>query len=232
MTEGGLDPQVIVLPKIEGQYQIQGIGVEEGTYNIGWIQGVTSPVLMTSFTGTTIVGQFYEFTSNSTPPQETGGQIVLEVEQFSYKTGPNNGTWQNQAILDGYVGSGYLSALPDIDQIFTTPYTTSNPELHYAINFSTTGTYYIWLRGYAPNAAGDSIYLNLDNQSVTTLTGFIPRVWSWAGKPDNAQGIPVTVEVMTPGLHILHIWQREDGLRLDQILLTTNGSYNPNDGGP
>ncbi len=47
------------------------------------------------------------------------------------------------------------------------------------------------------------------------LTGFAPQTWSWANS--NPQNTSVTIEATEPGLHTLHLWQREDGLRLDRI---------------
>jgi hypothetical protein len=163
--------------------------------------------------------------------QEHSGQAVIEAEHFAEKIDRSERTWLTTTILSGYVGPGYLSALPDIDQQFTTAYTTTSPELHYTINFTTTGVYTVWLRGYVSNAAGDSLYVALDNQPVaTTLTGFVPGQWSWANS--DAQGSMVTIEVAEPGVHTLHLWQREDGLRLDRIVLTTNNSYTPDGNGP
>jgi hypothetical protein len=90
--------------------------------------------------------------------------------------------------------------------------------------------YTVWLRRYAPNGAGDSIYVGLDEHPAVTLTGFVPRRWSWAGL--NAQGGAVTIEIDQPGLHTLHVWQREDGLRLDRILMSTESDYIPLGDGP
>ena len=132
-------------------------------------------------------------------------------------------------MLPGYGGPGYVSAWPDTGQQFTAAYTTS-PELRYTINFTTTGVYTVWLRGYGPNAAGDSLYLALDSQPVLTATGFVPGTWSWANRTTSS-GF-VTITVTEPGLHTLYLWKREDGLRLDRIVLTTNNGYNPTGDGP
>ncbi len=64
------------------------------------------------------------------------------------------------------------------------------------------------------------------------LTGFVPQVWSWSAKHGDTQEGLITIEVTQPGLHVLHVWQREDGLRLDKILLTTDSSYIPVGSGP
>ena len=157
------------------------------------------------------------------------GVAVIEAEHAFDNVDRSNRNWLTQSELAGYVGSGYMSALPDTDLQFTTGYTAS-PQLQYDINFTTTGVYTVWLRGYAPNAAGDSLYVGLDDQPATTLTGFASGQWSWAN--GDGQGNTATIEVTEQGLHILHLWMREDGLRLDRILLTTDSGYNPVGAGP
>jgi hypothetical protein len=171
-----------------------------------------------------------ELTATLPAFQENNGQVVLEAEHFAAVLERDNHTWLTQTVLNGYIGSGYVTAWPDTDQQFTTTYTMTSSKLSYSINFTTTGVYTVWLRAYAPNAAGDSVYVGLGEQPGTLLTGFAPRIWSWAN--DSGQGSPVTINVIQPGLHQLHIWQREDGLRLDRILLTTNNDYNPVGSGP
>jgi hypothetical protein len=106
----------------------------------------------------------------------------------------------------------------------------TSPELRYTINFTTTGVYTIWLRGYAPNAAGDSLYVAIDDQSAVILTGFTPRAWGWANRSVQSQAATLTIS--EPGLHTLKLWQREDGLRVDRIVLTTDNAYNPSGSGP
>lgn len=155
--------------------------------------------------------------------QEVDGQVVIEVEQIAQYAGWVNRGWYTQTALAGYSGEGYLSALPDIDRLFTMVYTNSSLELQYGINFTTTGLYYVWLRGYVPNAAGDSVYVGVDNQVAGSLSGFAPRRWDWV----NNSAQPVTINIIEPGMHTFHLWQREDGLRLDQIVLTTDNTYSP-----
>jgi hypothetical protein len=165
------------------------------------------------------------------PFQEVGGQVVMDTTHFMQQFAPSGIPWTVQNSISGYTDDGYLSALPDVGLLFTPVITTTTTELQYSINFTTTGVYTVWLRGYAPDAAGDSLYVGLDDQPITMLTGFVPRQWSWANNSTMVD-TPVSFEVTQPGLHILHLWQREDGLRLDRILLTINGEYTPSGGGP
>ena len=62
--------------------------------------------------------------------------------------------------------------------------------------------------------------------------GFAPQAWQWANSDLQLPGSPVTINVTEAGLHTLHLWIREDGLRLDRILLTTDSGYNPIGNGP
>jgi hypothetical protein len=71
--------------------------------------------------------------------------------------------------------------------------------------------------------------VGLDNQVAQTLTGFAPRIWDWA---NNNQAGLVSFQVVEPGVHTLRLWQREDGLRLDRIVLTTDNNYYPLGDGP
>ena len=94
---------------------------------------------------------------NTVAFQETEGQVVMEAEHFAENVGRSDRAWLTQTVLADYVGGSYISAVPDTDLQFTTTYTATSPDLSYTINFTTTGTYYVWLRGYAPNGAGDSV---------------------------------------------------------------------------
>jgi hypothetical protein len=162
--------------------------------------------------------------------QETGGQVVVEAEHFTFQLRHSGRIWETQTRLAGYVGPGYVDSLPDTDAQFTASLSITSPELHYTINFATAGTYYVWLRGYSPNGAGDSVYVGLDNELTTTiLTGFVPREWIWANT--TPYGLAM-IEIIKPGLHTLHLWQREDGLRIDRIVLTTDINYHPIGNGP
>jgi hypothetical protein len=199
---------------------------------------VDVPLAPTQLDNTVIIRAFngygidetIELTTSVRVFQEVGGQVVMEGENFDGQTERGTHTWLVQDSLTGYVGAGYAAALPDTDLLLGADYATTSSELSYTINFTTPGTYTVWLRGYAPNGAGDSLYIALDNEPAAIVTDFAPRIWAWGNK-DNA-GLPVTIEVSEAGVHTLHLWQREDGFRLDRIMLTTDNGYNPTGDGP
>lgn len=192
----------------------------------------TNQIIGGVLSGTTTFGQNQGFAFEPSYFQEAGGQVTLEAEHFIWSPERSQRNWITQTTLSGYTGTAYLSALPDTELQFTSNYTEASPELQYAINFTTTGTYTILVRGYAPNAAGDSLYVSVDDRPPVVLTGFDPGIWSWATQVNTSPSDPAMLTITEPGLHTFRVWQREDGLRLDRIVLTTNAGYNPVGNGP
>jgi RHS repeat-associated protein len=129
----------------------------------------------------------------------------------------------------GYTGTAYLQVLPDTDRLYPTGTITASPALHYPIYFTNPGTYTVWLRGYPTNAAGDSAYISMEGQ-VVGITGFEPRAWTWTD--GTTSGATAQLAVEATGLYTLSLWMREDGLRIDRLLLTTDTTYLPSGFGP
>ena len=159
---------------------------------------------------------------------EADGQVVMEAEHFA--DGPASAThdWEIDTSLPGYTGTAYIRALPDIDLLVSTS-TLTDPSATYPIQFTNPGTYTVWSRANAPNAAGDSLYVDLNGQLVT-VTGSGPGEWDWANlKLDST---PATMTITATGLYTLTAFMREDGLRLDRMLLTTDTTFVPTGEGP
>lgn len=175
--------------------------------------------------------------ASSPPPTnpfaEAGGQVVIEAENHHANTGRSGGSWVARTNPAGYVGSSAMVAEPNSGQMIDTAYTTTSPELQYQVRFATAGTYYVWLRGHADSTADNSVHVGIDGQAVQSadrisLGSF--GAWGWfAGTTD---GPVATIVVSSAGVHTINVWMREDGLRLDRLLLTTNSGYVPNGAGP
>jgi hypothetical protein len=99
----------------------------------------------------------------------------------------------------------------------------------YRVNFTTAGTYTLWLRGYPTNAAGDSAYVGVGSE-VVAVSGFAPGQWRWANV--TLRSSPATLPISITGLYTVSLWMREDGLRIDRFLLTTDTNYIPTGFGP
>lgn len=162
---------------------------------------------------------------------ESSGQVVMEAENGVTDVGSSH-TWQPQTTQAGYGGEGYLRALPDVGALFATEELTGSAHIAFPLQISTPATYTVWVRGMASDAGGDSLYVGLDasTDSAQALTGFAPGEWSWAST--TLSSTQATVDLTTSDTYTLDLWLREDGLRVDRVLLITDTNYIPSGMGP
>ena len=160
---------------------------------------------------------------------ESGGLLVMEVENGSAEAGPSH-TWQEQSTQPDAGADQYLRAMPDVGQLYDVAQLSHSPEVTFQAQIGTPGSYTVWARGMAPNAAGDSLHIGLNGSAnPSPLTGFLPHEWSWSKLEMN--GSDATLE-LNSGTQTLNVWLREDGLRLDRLLLATDETYIPAGIGP
>ncbi len=174
--------------------------------------------------GNTATSNSAVFTTASPAFKETGGQVVIEAEHFDGNVTRGGKTWTLQTTQAGYAGSGFMTALPNNNGMMDTGYVTTSPELVYNINFATTGTYYVWLRGRGPTGSDDSVHAGLNKAGPSTadrITGFT-TAWAWSRA--TSDGPVATLVVSKTGLQSFHLWMREDGFQVDRIILRTNNS--------
>ncbi len=132
----------------------------------------------------------------------------------------------------GYSGTGALRALPNDgpDPLVA----GAGPRLEFQVQFTRTGTHYIWIRALTDADFSDSLYVGLDgatggalNISGLTLDG---RTWTWTNK--TMAGSLVAFNVTSLGVHTVNVWMRESGIVLDKLVVTTSASYVPTGTGP
>ncbi|KKS80014.1 MAG: peptidase M1 membrane alanine aminopeptidase [Candidatus Beckwithbacteria bacterium GW2011_GWA2_43_10] len=149
---------------------------------------------------------------------ETGGTVVFEGEHFDSNITRDGHTWTSGSDA-GAVGGTYINT-PNNGLKYTPP---DSAETQYLITLSTTGTYYVWLRGYAPNGTGNAIGVGLDGAPTTNPINFANyNSWIW-GNTDST-GSPVEITVSSAGTHTFSVWERKDGTRLDRVVLTTSST--------
>ena len=165
--------------------------------------------------------------------QEADGLVVIEAEHYSSRVdGSGRATgwaWTDQAG-NGSTGDGYQEAAPQLDLTIDDNVETVSPGLSYQVHFDQTGTYYLWLRAWALDNRADSVHYGLDGMPVSrdySDAAVLPigTGFAWWSVKDGA-GRP-TIRVCSRGRHGVNLWMREDGARVDRILLTTNPGYTP-----
>jgi len=194
----------------------------------------------------TVNSQVVTALTTSPPPhlsfqQDGTGTTVIEAEHYyEAAQAPDGHFWVPLADRAGYSGSGYMSVLPDSGvNLGNAGYLTNGARLDFLIQFATTGTNYIWLRGGDPrgDGAGDSVHAGLDGVSPTSATRIdgtpsfnIATGWNWVG---NIQGdTRAYVVVTSAGIHTFSLWMREDGFSVDKLILTTDSAFTPTATGP
>jgi fibronectin type 3 domain-containing protein len=166
--------------------------------------------------------------------QDSGADGILSVETENYSTNVSQGnhSWAVDAT-PGYSGAGAMASMPNSGTNINTGYTTTSPRLDFQINFTKTGTHYVWIRGRTgPNGVDDdSGHAGIDGVANTT-SDRMTFSSSWAWRNTTMDGPVATFYVTSPGVHTVNIWMREDGLIVDKLLLTSNASYVPSGTGP
>jgi hypothetical protein len=166
-------------------------------------------------------------------PGSTSGAGVYFDVQAETMSGVVAGTgiaaskiWNSVKNYAGYKGASAMQA--QTNSGVSTGNSTNGPRMDYVLNFPTPGTYYVYVYGMADtlNAPGsDSIHVGLNGNAVTLnslgLTGFTSTGFSWR----NFYGsLPTSVSVPSAGKHTLNLWMREDGVIVDEIVVSTVGT--------
>jgi hypothetical protein len=184
--------------------------------------------------------------------EDASGFAVVEAEDYDSQTPPPDPDqtipylWRFTdanpvgAMID-FSGDGYLHLTPNAGRAYDDS-PTFVPRLDYQVVFAQGGPHYIWARGFAGDSGADSFNAGIDGASPPTGSALqrIDRIftsdWGWVGQSHGImqayEGLRAVVEVPSPGLHTLNIWMREDGFKLDKLLLTTNEVFIPYDLGP
>ena len=184
-------------------------------------------------------GVLYHF--NFHPPalkgrfKQTSNTICLDVldHDASVPLGPDGA--QHEWVVesdDDAIGGRCLRALPETNTTKNGNYATydplkDTPKLDYRLNITQTGNYYVWMRSKG-NGGNNAIHVGIDGASNATsdkmnATSKGDFTWTKATKDATDARLNIT----STGKHTLNVWMCEDGTKLDRVLLTLDGSYDP-----
>jgi hypothetical protein len=137
--------------------------------------------------------------------QMSGGSVSMEAENFDAKfAGTPADTWNNNA--------GVMECTPDDTSAWTTNIPATAPRMEYKVNFTTTGTFYFHVKATGAHAGNNSVHGGLDGAVVDDqIDTNDTNTLTWAN------GTAFTVN--TTGLHTVVVYAREDGVRVDQIIV-------------
>jgi len=168
--------------------------------------------------------------------RESQWMVVMEAEHASARSsgsGAAAGHAWEMLGGDGSLGEGYVQALPDEGLSVSDPQIeSSSPHLTFQVEFAGWGTYYLWLKGWAPDADGAAVHYGLNGSSTSTSSADAALVatgdgFEWLSERANTARPSVTVPA--PGVHTVDLWMGQDGARIDRVLLTFYPTYIPGD---
>ena len=141
--------------------------------------------------------------------------IVIEAEDYSSSTAPKPPfAWTLETDVQGYSAAGFMHLGPSDGNACTTPsaFDTCAASLVYDVTIPADATFYFHARTFATSSSNDSLWYGVDGTVVMPDVGCAQdATWHWRSGGSH---------VLPAGAHTITIWQRESGVRLDQIALT------------
>lgn len=93
------------------------------------------------------------------------------------------------------------------------------------VNIPDTGAYIFWLRTCWEGECSNTVLVQIDDRPPFLVGADATyHTWHWVKFPVSKMTSP---PVMTQGVHTVTILHREDGVRVDQLLLTTSTRFVP-----
>jgi hypothetical protein len=162
---------------------------------------------------------------------QAGGSVVVEAEHYLSKTdgtGPAAGAAWGDLTGDGSLGEGYVQALPNNGLELDAPdIESASPRLSYLVYFEEAGLHYLFLKGWGESGNDDSVHFGIDGLALSSSFDDSAAVgrqgyFEWTSHLSGG-GRPV-INVPSVGLHTINLWMREDGARIDRIMVSTSGA--------
>ncbi len=172
-----------------------------------------------------------------TEPAGNNGYMFIEAEDHFLNTPNTSGGVTRAWVPDytpGFSGLSALRASPNTGaNLGSTIADSQGPRLDFPINFTQTGSHYVWVRAYSPTSSDDRVWVGISTAPATTdptqsLTTATNNPWEW----ERTGAINVTAT----GVRTVSLYMREDGLKVDAIVITrlnstTDPTENSNNGG-
>ncbi len=164
------------------------------------------------------------------------GIVSMEAENFDENVPNPPHTWIFITDPEGFSGTGAMQSTPTDPGGGAgndTGYVENSPRLDFEVNFTKTGTHYIWIRGYGQDGNSDSCHAGINGEDVPTAYRFwsFTTSYTWLNVTDSDPPRR-TIDVPSAGVHTINVWMREDACIVDKIVLTTNPDYTPMGEGP
>ncbi|MEM9101481.1 MAG: PilC/PilY family type IV pilus protein [Pseudomonadota bacterium] len=170
--------------------------------------------------------------TSSTTEIPVTGNIIIEAENGTPENSLDFNTITSGSLADSASQNSWIDAQQ-------TSYDFPLNDGGYVYNFNATGRVYIWFRFYMPSGSDDSVHVNLQNYTSTSIFPDDGNQWAtpngeywyrWRdghSQSSNWQWERWAAADLTGTSQILKLRSREDGTGIDQILITSDASLTP-----
>ncbi len=153
--------------------------------------------------------------------QNGSGLVSMEAEHFKTNVASADGhQWSSAGTeFTGYSGTDALRAMPADKVVQMSGYASTGARLDYQVNFTWTGTHYVWVRAQGPSTSSNSLHVGLDGQELTSGTNITVPVtggYVWVGTI--AGSARTSLNIGTAGPHTVNVWMRESGTVIDKVV--------------
>jgi hypothetical protein len=157
--------------------------------------------------------------------QMSSNQVVMEAENFTTNvTGTDTWTPITDASASGAASNNALQSLTNDGTAYAT-LDGAAARLEYLINVpsGSATSFYVHIRDYGATSNDDSVYVSIDNSTTVSQVVSAGRTLDWKSSPATL--------TLSSGLHTITVWDREDGVEIDKIVLNTSSTA-PTGSGP
>ncbi len=194
----------------------------------GWLWAKRSLLSLVLLQSLVVTSKSAEVIQQITGP----GLVLIEAENFHDNIPQGGHEWRLATSPAGFSGSGFVEATPDSGANIESGYDTGSPRLDFKVSFLKTGTHYVWLRYLKTGGEDDSCHVGIDGKKGTDAENMSAtgsnNTWNWTNERRGNLG-RAKLEITSAGVKTINMWMREDGFRLDKIILTTDESFEPTD---
>jgi hypothetical protein len=143
------------------------------------------------------------------------GLVSIEAEHFHARAAGATDAWETGDVA-GISGARCVEVGPEDGDHWTSDVESTAPRLDYAVQFPDAGSYYFYVRADPGMTArsSDSCFVAIDGvlNPVELTFGITRGAWLWSER---------VIDVASAGVHTVSIYAREDGLRVDKLVLSS-----------
>ena len=146
----------------------------------------------------------------------------MEAEHFDLNTGASGRDWVAD-FEPGYVSDSAMQSVPNSFFKVTTNLNANSPRMDYEVEYASSVTLNVWVRGIGLSGSRDSLWISVDGDDAAAQVVSLTR---------SSYGWATTGQLVVPaGVHTINVWMREDGAIVDRLLMTPLSTV-PSGNGP